>query len=37
MNLSDEQRKIVRNNESGVFQINGVIGSGKTLVWKIIT
>ena len=31
MNLSDEQRKIVRSNESGFFQINRVVESGKTL------
>ena len=31
MNLSDEQRKIVRSNESEFFQINRVVESGKTL------
>lgn len=32
MNLSEEQRKIVKNNESGIFKVSGPAGSGKTLV-----
>lgn len=31
MNLSDEQRKIVRSDESGIFQINVAVGSRKIL------